>query len=216
MKRAVILADHRSLRLPTEGPGCLVQVGKRALLERHLWALQSLGFERVDLVVGFRAEAVENFVADAGYSQFVRFLFNDRFEEGTILSLARALLDPAPGPVALLEAQVFAHFDVYRSLTSAAPGVCYLIDHTFPEVRRVGWYAVSAPSWEQLKVEASIVRKDSRDEGDFWQAIDNAHRGAMTGEVRDVAGLPWTCVDSPLEAIAASRMIDAVESGDPR
>jgi UDP-N-acetylglucosamine diphosphorylase / glucose-1-phosphate thymidylyltransferase / UDP-N-acetylgalactosamine diphosphorylase / glucosamine-1-phosphate N-acetyltransferase / galactosamine-1-phosphate N-acetyltransferase len=66
-REAVVLAAGRGVRLgalTASTPKVLLAVNHRALLDYHLEALSSVGVRRVWLVVGYRAEQVEQHVGD--------------------------------------------------------------------------------------------------------------------------------------------------------
>ena len=65
---AVILAAGRGSRLQSETdavPKCLTEVGGRTLLEHQLELLYGAGIERICVVAGYQAQAVQDAVGDA-------------------------------------------------------------------------------------------------------------------------------------------------------
>lgn len=92
--RAVILAAGAGTRLaelgPERPPKCLLRPGGRSLLERHLAALEAEGVRDVTLVVGFGSERVEAELDALGRTPRPRTVLNERYEEGSVVSLWRA------------------------------------------------------------------------------------------------------------------------------
>ena len=64
---AIILAAGTGSRLeqhyPDERPKCLMEFGGRSLLTRHLELLYQLGIRQTDLVVGYQADRVIEYIA---------------------------------------------------------------------------------------------------------------------------------------------------------
>ena len=104
---AIILAAGVGRRLgdAVDGPKVLLRFGGRSLLERHLDALAAHGIARIVVVVGFMREAV---MAEASrLGRAVEFITNERFREGSLVSLraAEAVLH-AGEPVLLMDGDV--------------------------------------------------------------------------------------------------------------
>jgi choline kinase len=68
-------------------PKVLLTFDGKTLLERHIDALHANGVTDIVLTVGFDEERIRAAVADLGV-QGVRFVGNDRFREGSMVSLA--------------------------------------------------------------------------------------------------------------------------------
>ena len=86
---AIILAAGVGRRLGEPGglPKVLLKVGGRTLLDRHLDILTSLGIEDIALTVGYQAEAIRAEVARLGLESRVNVVVNERYREGSMLSL---------------------------------------------------------------------------------------------------------------------------------
>jgi len=88
--RAIILAAGVGRRLSpyTETtPKCLLEVGGISLLRRYLDAFAVLGIEEAVIVVGHLEERVRAEAAKGPSGVAIRFIVNDRFTRGNILSL---------------------------------------------------------------------------------------------------------------------------------
>ena len=108
---ALILAAGEGHRLGDDlgrRPKCLLQVGKRSLLQRRLLSLKTQGVHHSVIVTGYKAGAVrrqqQNFPAGGEY----RLIHNARYQEGCMRSLLTGLeaLDEWHGGVLLMDADV--------------------------------------------------------------------------------------------------------------
>ena len=88
--RAAILGAGigRRLNHPDLPPKVLLRFGGESLLARHVRILQTCGIERVDLVVGYRAEAVREEIERIGAADMVVTHLNADYRRGAIVSLA--------------------------------------------------------------------------------------------------------------------------------
>ena len=105
---AIILAAGRGRRLgacTNDRPKCLLQVGKRTLIEHQLEALESCGLNRVFVVVGYNAAAVKaklgstvEYVTNARHAEtnslYSLWLAREQARQGFVLLNADVLFDP--------------------------------------------------------------------------------------------------------------------------
>lgn len=115
--RAVLLAAGRGRRLGRRIPKCLLEVGGRTLLERHLEALR--GFD-VTVVVGYRKEMILERLPRG-----VEVRVNERYREGSILSLEAGIPDE---PFIAMDADVLYEPVLLRRLAAAPEPVAFLLD----------------------------------------------------------------------------------------
>ncbi|MEK9726205.1 MAG: NTP transferase domain-containing protein [Rhodospirillaceae bacterium] len=115
-----------------ELPKALLTFEGESLLHRHVAALIAAGVDGLHLVVGHRSEdllAEAERVAPAG---FVTSVFNPRYREGPILSLAcGAPLLRSGEPVVFMDADVLYHPDMLRRLVRSPHGTCFVMDRQF-------------------------------------------------------------------------------------
>lgn len=115
---AIILAAGRGRRLGSftnERPKCLLHVGRRALIEHQLEALESCGIDRVFVVVGYNAAAVRTKLGSR-----VEYLTNPRHAEtNSLYSLWLAREQTRQGFV-LLNADVLFDAEILRRLLDSA------------------------------------------------------------------------------------------------
>ncbi|MGH7894999.1 MAG: NTP transferase domain-containing protein [Candidatus Binatia bacterium] len=127
---AIILAAGVGKRLHAASggrPKCLIEIGGKSLLRRLLESLAACGVGEAVVVTGFGDAAVRAAVADPPAGIAVRTLFNPRFREGAILSLAtaRALLDRS---VLVMDADVLCPTLMLDLLVRSPHENCFLMD----------------------------------------------------------------------------------------
>ncbi len=134
--QAIILAAGRGSRLaehnPQGRPKCLMDIGGRSLLARHLDLLQQLRIRRVDLVVGYEADQIIEHVGLLLSRPEVAFHFNPRFQQGSVISLWAAqdtLLQG--GDTLLMDADVLYHPAILKRLVASQHADCFLLDRNF-------------------------------------------------------------------------------------
>jgi choline kinase len=133
---AIILAAGRGSRLaehnPHGLPKCLIEMGGRSLLARHLDLLFQLGVQRADLVLGYEADRIIEHVGTLVSRPEIGFHFNPRFELGSVLSLlaARETLESG-SPVLVMDADVLYHPQILETLIRTEIVNCYLLDRHF-------------------------------------------------------------------------------------
>jgi len=91
-RRAILLAAGCGRRLgtsPAKHPKCLLEFDGETLLERHLATLVAGGVGEIEMVVGYRHDEVLRALAQSRHRERVRIQINERYEEGSILSLAK-------------------------------------------------------------------------------------------------------------------------------
>jgi len=135
---AIILAAGRGNRLaefnPDGRPKCLLEFGGASLLERQLACLIDCGVRRVELVVGYEADRIIEHVGALGRRPEVRFSYNPRYLDGSVLSLevARDTLNFGQD-VLVLDADVLFHPAIMRRLVRSTHANCFLLDRSFED-----------------------------------------------------------------------------------
>ena len=130
--KAVILAagvGKRLWQITQHYPKCLIEIGGRSLLHRHLATLASVGILRADIVVGYKQEMVRAAVERESCGVDVTFLANEQFHRGSISSLwiARTVLDD---DVIFMDADVLFHREILRRLVHSSYENALLMDET--------------------------------------------------------------------------------------
>ena len=115
-------------------PKVLLSFGGKTLLERHVEILRRCGIARIDLVVGFRAAAVEAEIARIGAQDMVRTCFNPHFEEGAIISYATLKEAFTAGdPVIFMDGDVLYDHRMMERLLASPQDNCFLMDRQTEE-----------------------------------------------------------------------------------
>ena len=120
----------RRLGLADGRPKSLLRFGDESLLARHLRLLAHCGIERVDICVGYRAEAIRAELARLGATDQVTTHDNPDYRRGPIVSLwaLREVLR-AGETVIFLDADVLYDYRMLERLVGADAEGCYLMDH---------------------------------------------------------------------------------------
>jgi choline kinase len=127
---AVILAAGVGQRLLAAAgglPKCLLRIGGRPLLARLLDGLAAAGVRDAVVVVGFGAATVERTVGAGPPGMHVRWITNDRYREGAVLSLWAAR-DALGGEVLIMDADVLCPPAMIATLVRSAHPNCFLLD----------------------------------------------------------------------------------------
>ncbi len=113
-------------------PKALLSFGGESLLQRHIEILKDCAVEQLFLVIGHRSEdliAESNRIASDG---FVKTIFNPRYQEGPILSLACGSPVLRSGsPVVFMDADVLYHPEILRRLVASQHETCFVFDREF-------------------------------------------------------------------------------------
>lgn len=133
---AIILAAGRGSRLgpdnPDALPKCLLELGGRSLIARHLDLLYRFGIRTMDLVLGYRAQSIIDHIATLDSRPDVAFHFNPRYELGSVLSLLAAGEALRSGrDILLMDADVLYHPEILQRLVESPVENCYLLDREF-------------------------------------------------------------------------------------
>lgn len=232
--QAVILAAGIARRLRPymdDQPKCLLSFDGRALLERHLTLLRDLGVPRVTVVTGHLAEVIEGrFREFPGLD--LRFVRNERFTEGSILSM-RVGLDGVEEDALLMDADVLYEREVLARLVGAA-GSAFLLDETADETgeemmlgargglvrtiaRRVGdgwdergegvgFFKVQGGQIPALLALTDALIADGQTRVEYEAAIDLFLKDHPAGYVK-VGDLAWTEIDFPEDVHKAETQI---------
>ena len=155
---AVILAAGVARRLRPymdDQPKCLLSFDGRTLMERHLTLLRELGVPRVTIVTGYLADVLEGRFRDFPGLE-LRFVRNERYTEGSILSM-QVGLEGLSHDALLMDADVLYEREVLARLV-AAEGSCFLLDETADETGEE----------MMLGARGGLVRTIARRVGDGW------------------------------------------------
>ncbi|MBI4574737.1 MAG: NTP transferase domain-containing protein [Planctomycetes bacterium] len=238
--RAILLAAGRGRRMGPLGqrPKCLLAPAGQRLLDRHLAALAACGVPEAALVTGFGAPEVEAAAREAALrlgprAPRLRFLWNERHAEGSVLSLAAAaaLLD---GPVLIMDADVLYPVELLSRLARSPRGSAFLLDEAARDdgeammlsvlgdrvvaIRRgalagaqrcgegVGFLKLDGPGAYRLAFHLGALVAEGRTGVEYEEAVDRLLAEVEVG-YEPVAGLPWTELDFPEDLVRAEREV---------
>jgi choline kinase len=234
--RAIVLAAGVGSRLKPHTdtiPKCLFEIGGKPLLRRYLDGLVALGIPEVVLVVGHLKDQVKAEVAQAPVSIKVRFVENDQFTQGDILSLWRARQE-FDDDVLIMDADVLFPQELLARLLASTDANAIAVDEQFQdtgEERKVlcedGWVVAVASNVGQdsrirgeavgllrLSVEGAEVLRGVLEElvevgnaaADYHEAIRDLAAELPIGVV-EVGDLPWIGIDVEEDLIRARQQI---------
>jgi choline kinase len=136
--KALILAAGTGTRLTgandTGRPKSLLQFGGETLLARHIRILRALGIEELVIVVGYNEDQIRGEVTAIGADDFVRFVENPRFREGSVISMwsARDALTDG-GDWLFMDADVLYDPAILERMVASDAATCFPYDSSFED-----------------------------------------------------------------------------------
>ena len=132
-----MLAAGVGLRLDPDGetpPKALLRFAGRSLLQRHLEILAHFGLRDITLVVGYRADEIEQELVAIGAQDRVRRVLNPDYRASSLISLwtVRDVL-AAGEPVLYMDADVLYDWRLLARLLEAPNEDCLLVDRAAPD-----------------------------------------------------------------------------------
>lgn len=132
--KAIILAAGVGRRLGVEHPKCLLDFEGRSLLQRHLDLLKALGVDEVIVGVGHLADQVIEAIKVYGHQGFVRTVYNERYEQGSVISLWTLRNELTyGGDVLLMDADVLYDQQMLQRLIKTEYANTFLLDRNFED-----------------------------------------------------------------------------------
>ena len=133
--KAIICAAGRGVRLGANSPKILLEFGGRTLLEWHALRLREAGVHDVVLVTGHLREQIAPVLPgiSARHGLSMRELVNERFHEGSVLSLAAALpeIEGSREPILLMDADVLYPAQMLERLIRSTHPTALLLDREY-------------------------------------------------------------------------------------
>ena len=133
--KAIICAAGRGVRLGANSPKILLEFGGRTLLEWHALRLREVGVRDVVLVTGFVREPVASLLPEisARYGLSMRERVNERFHEGSVLSVTAALpeTEGSREPILLMDADVLYPARMLERLIHSIHPTVLLLDREY-------------------------------------------------------------------------------------
>lgn len=227
--KAIICAAGRGVRLGAGSPKILLEFGGRTLLEWHALRLREAGVHDVVLVTGFMREQIARVLPEisARYGLSIRELVNERFHEGSVLSLAAALpeIRESREPVLLMDADVLYPAQMLERLIRSNHPTALLLDREYstedddpvlvpvkdgrPFEFRKNWTGQAdfvgesigffkiGPGDLPMLIEETRARIAGSDVRDSYDDVLWAMVLAGRFGHEDVTGVPWSEIDFP-------------------
>ena len=134
--KALMLAAGVARRLYGEEndelPKALLRFDDQSLLQRHIELLQAYGIKELVMIVGHRQD---DLIAEAGtvaHEGFVRPIFNPRYKEGPLLSMAKGIEMLRGGTdVLFMDSDVLYHPLMLEKLITSPHRNCFIMDRQF-------------------------------------------------------------------------------------
>lgn len=131
--KAIILAAGIGNRLGESSankPKSLLEFEGKSLLKRHIDVLIENQIEELTIVTGYQSEMIETHLQDSALP--INFIYNDRFTEGSIISLncAQEILFNEPEFI-LMDADVLYDSEMIKRLVNTEIENCLLLDRDF-------------------------------------------------------------------------------------
>ncbi len=108
-------------------PKCLIKIGDKTLLERHLETISLLGIKDIVFVVGHFKEKIKEVVDKDNNGFNIKYIENEQYTKGSILSLWYAR-DELDDDVLIMDADVLYHEKLLRILAESQNQNCFLLD----------------------------------------------------------------------------------------
>jgi len=108
-------------------PKCLIKVGEKTLLERHLETISLLGIKDIVFIVGHFKEKLKKAVEKSSNKFNIKYIENDQYTKGSILSLWYARYE-LNDDVLIMDADVLYHEELLKILAESGSKNCFLLD----------------------------------------------------------------------------------------
>ena len=108
-------------------PKCLIKIGEKTLLERHLETISLLGIKDIVFVVGHFKEKIKETLDNTDNGFNIKFIENEQYTKGSILSLWYAR-DELNDDVLIMDADVLYHDRLLKKLAESSNKNCFLLD----------------------------------------------------------------------------------------
>ncbi|MBI5182776.1 MAG: phosphocholine cytidylyltransferase family protein [Nitrospinae bacterium] len=131
--KAIILAAGRGKRLrpfTDNNHKCLIEIGGRRLIDRYLSSLSDLGVKEIIIVVGYLKERIIRRQGNIFKDINIRYIINEEYERGSILSLWHARKE-LNDDVLILDGDVLFPKELLRRLISSERPNSFLMDLDF-------------------------------------------------------------------------------------
>lgn len=236
---AIILAAGVGRRLggPDGAPKILLQMAGRTLLGRHLEILKSCGIDDIAITVGHESGLIRQEVARLGFASSVSFVTNERYREGSMISLwVQGARLRSGNPVIVMDGDVLYDARMMGRLLSGdgeavllvdrniEPGdepvkVCFrddvIVDFRKRPEHAHDWHGESVGFFRfSPRVAAALAERCDHyvSRGEFSLEYEEAIRDLILRDpssfaALDVSDLPWTEIDFPEDVERARNVV---------
>jgi len=227
--KAIICAAGRGVRLGGNSPKILLEFGGRTLLEWHALRLREAGVRDVVVVTGHLREQIAGVLPGTGARLEIsmRELANERFHEGSVLSLAAAVpeIEGSRTPILLMDADVLYPAQMLERLIGSSHPTALLLDREYstkdddpvlvpvnngrPFEFRKKWTGAAdfvgesigffkiSPGDLPMLINETRARSAGAEVRDSYDDVLRAMVLADRFGCEDVTGVPWTEIDFP-------------------
>ena len=240
--KAIIFAAGvgRRLQSVTHGrPKCLVEIGGRTLLSRHVESLTQLGVNHIVLVVGFAQDAIREAMSEESSISEIRWVVNDQFIRGSITSLW-ASREEMDDNLLLMDADVLYAPEILGRLVRSSHPSALLMDETVKQEteecmvtaknKRVLSLSKTLPTdYDEAGEGVGFLKVQKQDIPSLLSSVqmcieagklDMEYEDALTTFFQTVpvgyekiGGLPWVEIDFPEDIQrAAAQILPAIET----
>ena len=234
--KAVILAAGVGKRLGhvnANRPKCLIELGGRTLLSRHLENLANCGVTEVVIVVGYQQDLIRRAVDHEQFPGGVQFVVNEAYERGSIGSLW-AVRQELHDDAVIMDADVLYHPTILHRLVESRWPNALLMDEGVSQeseecmvvVREGRVVALTKRVPDQYDVigeGVGFLKVQQSDLSSLFRSVQSSiERGLLDMEYEDalkeffqdvgvgfekIAGLPWIEIDFPEDIQRAEKEI---------
>lgn len=128
--KAIILAagvGKRFREVTDHKPKCLIDIQGKILLERTLRALGAAGVREAVVVIGYLGDMIKQAIGSHCGDVSVRYIVNDQYEKGAILSLLSAR-EEFDDDILIMDADVLFPVNMIARLVRSPHANCFLLD----------------------------------------------------------------------------------------
>ena len=121
------------LREAYTDPKSLLEFGGETLLRRHIRLLNEFGVKQVVIVVGYQKEKIINHIGDKYNDTEIKFIHNEAYKLGNIVSLWAAR-EEANSDIIILDADVLYDKKILKSIVENEHKSCLMMDINYPNI----------------------------------------------------------------------------------
>ncbi len=134
--KVIILAAGIGNRLETASnnrPKCLLKIGGKTLLQRHIEILSSLGISDINIVTGFKSDQIKDHLSNLNIEpDSIKTIHNVEFKSGSVISFyCGKELANHDEDIILMDADVLYSAEILSRLVNSKLNNVFLLDQNF-------------------------------------------------------------------------------------